>query len=212
VLFRSRLSDPRTPTAHAASHGTGGADALTIAPAQVTGTAVVDNDARLSNARTPTAHKSTHATGGTDALTAADIGAAPADDWNPVNLHAVDSSRSSNWQAFTASATYGPATRTNTQSSGWLEWDITLAAGTFTIDLICFRNPDAGIATLSLDGTTVGTLDLYVAIGNPAVLSLANVVVATGGKKVFRIASGTKNPSSSGFFIRYAASIIRRTA
>ena len=46
----------------------------TIAPADVTGTAVITSDSRLSNARTPTAHKSTHAVGGTDALTPYDIG------------------------------------------------------------------------------------------------------------------------------------------
>ena len=42
VTGDSRLSDARTPTAHAASHGTGQSDAITIAPAQVTGTAVVN--------------------------------------------------------------------------------------------------------------------------------------------------------------------------
>lgn len=52
----ARLSDARTPAVHAASHGTGQADAVTIAPAQVTGTAVVTGDVRLSDARTPTAH------------------------------------------------------------------------------------------------------------------------------------------------------------
>ena len=43
----SRLTDARTPTAHATSHETGGTDELELAPAQVTGTAVVDADTRL---------------------------------------------------------------------------------------------------------------------------------------------------------------------
>lgn len=42
---------------------------LTIAPSQVTGTAVITTDSRLSNARTPTAHASTHASGGSDPIT-----------------------------------------------------------------------------------------------------------------------------------------------
>ena len=37
----SRLSDARTPTAHASSHESGGSDELELAPSQVTGTAVV---------------------------------------------------------------------------------------------------------------------------------------------------------------------------
>ena len=39
----SRLTDARTPTAHAASHQTGGSDALTLAADQVTGTAIVQS-------------------------------------------------------------------------------------------------------------------------------------------------------------------------
>ena len=49
-----RLSDARTPTAHASTHGVAGSDPVTIAPSQVTGTAVVTGDSRLSDARTPT--------------------------------------------------------------------------------------------------------------------------------------------------------------
>lgn len=50
----SRLSDARTPTAHATSHESGGSDELELAPSQVTGTAVITSDARLSDTRTPT--------------------------------------------------------------------------------------------------------------------------------------------------------------
>lgn len=50
----SRLSDARTPTAHATSHESGGTDELELAPSQVTGTAVITSDARLSDTRTPT--------------------------------------------------------------------------------------------------------------------------------------------------------------
>jgi hypothetical protein len=50
----SRLSDARTPTTHASTHGSAGSDPITIAPSQVTGTAVITSDSRLSNSRTPT--------------------------------------------------------------------------------------------------------------------------------------------------------------
>lgn len=67
----SRLSDARTPTAHAASHGAAGGDPVTITAAQVTGTAVIDSDARLTDARTPTAHAASHGVSGSDAITVA---------------------------------------------------------------------------------------------------------------------------------------------
>lgn len=64
----SRLSDARTPTAHATSHESGGSDEIEIAPGQVTGTAVITTDSRLSDARTPLAHATSHESGGSDEL------------------------------------------------------------------------------------------------------------------------------------------------
>lgn len=61
-----RLTNARTPTAHASTHASAGSDPVTIAPGQVTGTAVVTGDPRLTDARTPTAHASTHAAAGSD--------------------------------------------------------------------------------------------------------------------------------------------------
>lgn len=85
----SRLTDARTPTAHATTHGSAGSDPITIANTQVTGlgtastknvpasgdatsTQVVQgDDTRLTNARTPTAHAASHGSAGSDPITIA---------------------------------------------------------------------------------------------------------------------------------------------
>lgn len=87
ITTDARLSDARTPTAHASTHGVAGSDPITIANTQITGlgtastrdvassgdasaTQVVKgDDTRLTNSRTPTAHAASHAAAGSDALT-----------------------------------------------------------------------------------------------------------------------------------------------
>jgi len=55
----ARMSDARTPTAHAASHGSGGSDPLTLAQSQVTGlgTALAGKEAAGAAAAAVTAHE-----------------------------------------------------------------------------------------------------------------------------------------------------------
>ena len=78
ITTDARLTDARTPTAHATTHNAGGSDALAIDAAAGTGSlrtlgtsstsAAAGNDARLSDARTPLAHATTHELGGSDEL------------------------------------------------------------------------------------------------------------------------------------------------
>ena len=87
----TRLSDSRTPLAHASTHISSGSDPIPIATTSVRGTVelatdaenaanvvVQGNDSRLSNARTPTAHATSHKTGGSDAIKLDEL-AAPTD-------------------------------------------------------------------------------------------------------------------------------------
>lgn len=101
----ARLSDARTPTAHAASHATGGTDAVTPAaigaaaashthaasaitsgtvdvarlPVGTTaGTIAAGDDPRFVSGATPAAHAASHGTTGSDPISPASIGAATA--------------------------------------------------------------------------------------------------------------------------------------
>lgn len=86
----ARLTDARTPTAHASSHQSGGADEIATIMATpngipkadsdswlnnswlqtgtTPGTIALGDDARFTDARTPTAHASSHRPGGSDSI------------------------------------------------------------------------------------------------------------------------------------------------
>lgn len=69
----SRLTDARTPVAHASSHQPGGSDAMAVDAVAATGSlrtlgtgaqqAAAGTDSRFTDARTPTAHATSHQTG-----------------------------------------------------------------------------------------------------------------------------------------------------
>ena len=86
-----------------------------------------------------------------------------------------------------------------------LEWDIPLQAGTWTIDVVHVMSDDAGILSLSLDGSSLGPgIDAYRPQADGFALNevgtFAGVDVATTGIHTLRIATPTKNPASAGYF------------
>ena len=84
----SRLSDARSPTAHASAHQPGGADVMAVDAVAATGSlrtlgtgaqqATAGNDSRLSDSRTPLAHAASHKSGGADTVKLDEL-AAPTD-------------------------------------------------------------------------------------------------------------------------------------
>ena len=87
----ARMSNARTPTAHASTHQNAGTDEISVAalsgqladpqpPIIGAGAtqAVAGNDARLTDARTPLAHATSHKSGGSDAIKLDEL-AAPTD-------------------------------------------------------------------------------------------------------------------------------------
>lgn len=92
-------------------------------------------------------------------------------------------------------------------------WDAILAAGEWTIELLCSTGPDVGTATVSLDGVTAGTIDMYAASDTQNVIKqLAGVTVASTGRKRLLFKQATKNASSTGYILRLQKIRLLRTA
>lgn len=90
--------------------------------------------------------------------------------------------------------------------------DVVLAAGTWSIFLLHFRHTSTGIATVSLDGSSVGTIDTYGSSLASQVGSITGITVATTGKKALKLKGATKNGSSSGYALWISLIVLVRTA
>jgi hypothetical protein len=123
----TRLSDIRTPSAHAAAHLSGGSDPIAAATTTARGTvelatdgetassvAVQGSDGRLANARTPTAHTASHAVGGSDPVTPLSIGA-------PTRIHANTADKT---VANTVTETSLLSTNTGSKSIASASWAV----------------------------------------------------------------------------------------
>jgi hypothetical protein len=107
------------------------------------------------------------------------------------------------WDTVSQSSSYlvgGVRGTDNGDQNNEVGWDVVLAAGTWTITLIGIKSTDYGICTVSLDGSSVGTLDMYAASStNNNVMSLTGVTVSATGKKRLLLKMATKNASSSAY-------------
>lgn len=94
-----------------------------------------------------------------------------------------------------------------------INWDVVLAAGTWTVDLIHHTNSDTGIYTIQFDGVTKGTIDGYSAGDVVNVrTAVAGIAVAATAKVRLKLLIATKNASSSNFNARLQHVQLRRTA
>lgn len=92
-------------------------------------------------------------------------------------------------------------------------WDVVLAAGTWEFSIRARTDTNRGIATVTLDGSSVGTMDMYTAAGAfNQLLTISSISVATTGKKRLLFKMATKNASSSSYFGSFSNVGLRRTA
>jgi len=95
-----------------------------------------------------------------------------------------------------------------------IDYTAFLAAGTYTINMIGRHATNKGIATILIDGVSVGTMDWYDAGGQAyhEKRTITGVVVATSGIKTISVKMASKNPASSDYQIIFNPITFIRTA
>lgn len=95
-----------------------------------------------------------------------------------------------------------------------VSYDEGLSAGTWKLRVAYVKNVAYAIGTVSVDGVDVGTIDSYIASGNPTnnVASFTGIVVPTAKNVRVRIRVVSRNASATGWFFLLQGFEMRRTA
>lgn len=92
-------------------------------------------------------------------------------------------------------------------------WDVVLAAGTWTLRTVADKAANSGISTVSLGGTSLGTLDWFNGTTAPSqIQDITGITVATTAKLRLTYLMATKNASSTNFGLNFTAAHLIRTA
>ena len=94
--------------------------------------------------------------------------------------------------------TYFSAVSDGTQNAS-IDYTVDLSPGTWSLKFFGYRGPGLGIATIKLDGTTIGTIDLYAAASAAYDSTITGITVSTDGAQTLQVVMATKNASSSGY-------------
>lgn len=94
-----------------------------------------------------------------------------------------------------------------------INWDVVLAAGTWTFELLHVKAANFGIYSVQLDGVEKGTIDGY----NSSTqynqrTAVSSIAVATTAKIRVKLKMTSKNVGSSGYYGCIVAAQLRRTA
>lgn len=98
-----------------------------------------------------------------------------------------------------------------TAQNNYFEWPVLLCAGTWRLDFYYNSASDRAIATVTLDGSSIGTVDEYGGTASNVLGSITGIVVAATGIKLMRFAASTRNGSSSGWVMMAYMIALTRT-
>jgi hypothetical protein len=123
-------------------------------------------------------------------------------------------SQTSFGQLFSNGAAYHGGYRGTSGAAGaTASWKVSLAPGTYVLDLIYVAWPDAGIMSWAVDGSAIGAVDGYDAVGAfNRTASLPGFVVTTAAVKTLTVTMATKNAASPEYRAYLVAMQLRRVA
>jgi hypothetical protein len=91
-------------------------------------------------------------------------------------------------------------------------WDLGISGGTWDLTMLHYKGPNRGIYTVSIDGSSIGTIDGYAAGTTRNQFDTITGASITAGKRRLKLKMATKNGSSSSYFGTMTAIQMRRTA
>lgn len=93
-----------------------------------------------------------------------------------------------------------------------ISFDVVLAKGTWTIEVLHDKNTDSGIISVQLGGVEKGTIDTYSGGSINILSSVTGIAITATAKYRLALVMATKNASSSNYYGRIQHVQLRRTA
>ena len=117
------------------------------------------------------------------------------------------------WTATTSQIYYSIFQNAAGVQNDELTYKLCLDAGTYTLTVLGMKDVDMGIATYSIDGSSVGTIDWYNGSAQyNRIQSVTGISVTSPGLKTLSVKSSTKNGSATKYVINMTTISLYRTA
>ena len=94
---------------------------------------------------------------------------------------------------------------------GWAEFEVILRAGTYSLTCVHHRSSGQAIATFTLNGNALTTIDLYSATVTTNNFSTVTGLTVPEGRHTLRVAADTRNASANGWYLWINAIQLVRT-
>lgn len=96
--------------------------------------------------------------------------------------------------------------------NAYVGWDIVLSPGTWTMEVMYKRDVDSGILTITLDGTTIATIDTYGSSAVNTTSTTTGIVTTSSTTARLKVTVATKNASADRYRGKLNLISFKRTA